>query len=110
MILQIGILFATNSEIIYANVLNNNLYAVIDSGWNDLIIKYNVNHWDTIIDTLHFNINKVVFDNNEFIILAEGSVFIYDNSWNLKYKIYQYFPNDDVPYPLDAIYSADKNI
>jgi len=51
---------ATNSEIIYTNVLNNNLYAVIDSGWNDLIIKYNVDHWDTIIDTLNYNINKVI--------------------------------------------------
>ena len=99
---------ATNSEIIYTNVLNNNLYAVIDSGWNDLIIKYNVDHWDTIIDTLNFNINKVIYDNNEFIILADGAVFIYDNFWNLKYKIYKYFPNDNVPYPQDAIYSADK--
>lgn len=98
----------TNSEIIYANVLNNSLYTVIDSGWNDLIIKYNNNHWDTIMDTLNFNINNLVFDNNEFIVLAEGAIFTYDYSWNFKSKIYKYFPNDNVPNPLDAIYSLDK--
>ena len=103
-----SIFYSDNNNIIFADALKDDLYMVIDSGCNDHILRYHDGLWDTVLDTLNFNINKLKYDNNKFIILAEGAVFIYDSLWNFKYKIYQYYPTNYAPMPLDATYTEDN--